>query len=392
MYGSGGLCLYPRNGEKMDKYTRHKRVYRFLQAVLRRWFCRKFNLTAERFEPEGPALVICNHVTAYDPVFVGLSFGGAPLYFVASEHLFRLGPVTKLLVWLVEPIPRRKAASSVDTVKACLKHLREGRSVCLFAEGEQSWDGLGSDIFPSTGKLARHSGAMLVTMRIEGGYLSFPRWGKGIRRGRVTCRPVNVYTPEQLKKMKPDEIDAAINRDIYENFWERQNADPVEYRGRRRAEGLERMLYMCPSCGKTGGLGTKKDRIFCTCGMETRFAETGFFEPDKPFRNLAEWDEWERGRLKERDFPHGELLFSDGGVTLVRLDASHGETILGRGELRQYEDRLCFEELTFLMDDISDMAMVLSRRLLFSHGDEYYEARSDGRVNLRKYYEFRKVR
>lgn len=376
----------------MDSYERHKRIWRILYGMLGPIVRRMFGLSCDVPEIDGTVLLISNHVTAWDPILVGLSLHKKQVYYAASEHLFRLGLLTKFIVWAADPVPRRKAASGVDTVIKCRRHLDQGHSVCIFAEGEQSWDGLSIDVFSATGKLAKGSGVTLATMCIEGGYLSCPRWSKTVRRGKVHCRLVGLYSAEQLKTMKPREITAQINRDIFENAWERQSAEPVEYRGRRLAEGLERMLYLCPECRKIGGLHTKGDRIRCTCGMERRYLTTGLFSPSEPFSQLYEWDIWERERLKERDFVHDELLFSDSGLTLVRLGGEHEETLIAKGEMRQYEDRLEFAEHTFPMDDIKDMALVLTNRLLFSIADNYYEVRTKGTANLRKYHEFRLCR
>ena len=376
----------------MDQYERHRRVWRILMGPLRWYLKRKFNLSYEELQVDGPVLLVPNHVCAWDPLLVAMSSPGKPLYYVASEHLFRLGFVTKLLEYLVEPIPRRKATTGSDTAKACLRHLRAGRSVCLFGEGEQCWDGISQQVFPATGKLARVSGATLVTFKIEGGYLSLPRWGKGIRRGRVRTHAVNVYPPEQLRSMTPQQINEAIERDIFEDAWQRQDIEPVAYRGRRKAESLEKMLYLCPACGRIGGLSTAKDWLRCACGSEWQLTETGFFQPETPFHHLADWDRWEREQLRKRDFPHGELLFSDADMVLTRVDAGHRETSLGCGALRQYEDRLVCGEQAFAMERITDMAAVLAKLLLFSYEGAYYEIRSRSGANIRKYYEFWKVR
>ena len=235
----------------MEEYERHQRVWSLLYAGLSGWICHKFNLSHDDLKLEGPCLLISNHVSAWDPLLVSMSLREKQVYFVASEHLFRLGLVTKLLGYLVAPIPRRKAASGSDTAKACLRHLRAGHSICLFAEGEQSWDGKTGPIFPATGKLAKASGASLVTFRLEGGYLSLPRWAKGVRRGKVHGGPVHIYSPGELKTMTPAQINAAIARDIAEDAWARQREAPVAYRGRDLAEGLERALFLCPGCGRS---------------------------------------------------------------------------------------------------------------------------------------------
>lgn len=74
-----------------------------------------------------------------------------------------------------------------------------------------------------------------MTYRFEGAFLTAPRWGKGVRKGRMRGHIVNIYTPEQLKDMSPEEITEAINRDIYEDAWSRQKQEPTVFRTRRMA-------------------------------------------------------------------------------------------------------------------------------------------------------------
>ena len=374
----------------MDVYTRHRKTWRALYDMNSGWICRKFNMSHEDLHVDGPVLLVPNHACAWDPLLVAMSLRDKQVYFVASEHLFRMGPVSRLIEFMVAPIPRRKASTGTDTVKACLRHLKAGRSICLFAEGEQTWDGRNIPIFPATGKLAKSSGATLVTYRLEGNYLSIPRWGRGLRRGRVHGGPVGVYPPEQLKRMTPKEINALIERDTFEDAWERQKKNPVPFRGKNRAEGMERALYLCPRCRRLGTLHTKQNRIFCDCGLNLEYTETCFFEPAEPFSTLAEWDDWQRDQLHRRAFPHDDetgLLFSDGGVTLSRVRPGHREELLGAGGLQMYEDRLVCAERSFPLRSISDMADVLASRLLLTVDGEYYEIRSTGGISFRKYLE-----
>ena len=372
----------------MDPYRRHVWIYRFLSVLVRPVLRAKFNLSGEKLQADGPFLLVSNHVTGWDPLLVGVCLGGRQAYFVASEHIFRLGLLTKVLHWLLAPIPRRKASTGMDTVKACLRHLHAGHSVCLFAEGEQCWDGRTGPIFPATGKLAKSSGAALVTFRLEGSYLSLPRWGKHICRGAVHGHPVGVYSPKELKKLSPQEINALIERDIAEDAWERQRQRPVRYRGKRRAEGMERALYACPGCRRIGTLRTDRDRVFCPCGFERRYTEYGFFEPMEPFETLTDWDLWQRELLRARDFAHeGDLLFQDVGLELKRIQSDHREELLALGTLRQFEDRLECEGQRFPLPEIRSMAMVQTHLLLFSSGGNYYQLRSSTGVNLRKYLE-----
>ena len=374
----------------MDTWQRHQRVFRLIEIAMNRPLSRKFNMTHEDLHVDGPILLVPNHACAWDPLLVATSLHDKHVYYVASEHLFRLGFVSDVIDYLVALIPRRKASTGMDTVKACLRHLKAGHSVCLFAEGEQCWAGQNNPIFPATGKLAKSSGATLVTYRLEGAYLSLPRWGRGIRRGRVYGHPVGIYPPEELQTMTAQEVNDLITRDIREDAWERQRQDPVAYRGKNRAEGMERALFLCPRCRRIGTLRTRGNRIFCSCGLDLEYLETGFYRPDKPFSEIAEWDAWQKDVLRSRDFsqegPDG-LLFSDGGVSLYRLGSGHQEELLGSGVLQQYEDRLDCAGFRFPLKDISGMADVLADRLLLSAHGEYYEIRSKTDICFRKYLE-----
>ena len=374
-----------------DTYLRHQRNWRVLHAILRPIIRKKFDMIREDIRVDGPILLIPNHVTSWDPVLVAMNLRDKQVYYVASEHLFRKGLLTGLLRWLVDPIPRSKGAAGTDTVKACLRHLRAGHSVCIFAEGEQSWDGRNNPVFDSTGKLAKASGATLVTYRLEGAYLCKPRWADTMRRGKVYGHAVGIYTPEELKGMSPKEITDIINRDISENAWERQAEDPQEYKGKDLAVGLERMLYLCPGCRKTGTLSTEDDTLRCSCGFETRFGRDGLFHPGTPFANLAQWEDWQRNALRSGEFEHEDFLFSDGNVTLTEISPDHTETQLCQGILTQYPDRLEIGKHSFSLSETDDMAMTRTHILLFSSGGKYYQLSAEKGINFRKYLEIHKA-
>ena len=373
-------------------YRRHQIIWKILQMTAGLLVRMKFDLKHDDLRMEGPVLLISNHVTSWDPLIVAQSLRHKQVYYVASEHLFRKGFLTRILKWIVDPIPRSKGtASGTDTVKACLRHLKQGHSVCIFAEGEQSWDGRNNPVLTATGKLARSSGATLVTYRLEGAYLSLPRWADTIRRGPIFSHAVGIYTSEELRAMSPEEITEIINRDIREDAWERQLQEPREYTGKDLAVGLERVLYLCPDCRRVGTLKSEGDILSCSCGLNIKYRTDGFFEPDKPFRDIAQWEDWQKETLRARDFVHGEELFSDGDAELKIIGPDHTETLQCVGRLSQYEDRILCGDRSFSLKDIDSMAMTRTHILLFSYGGEYYELSVEKGINLRKYLEIWKA-
>lgn len=370
----------------MDANVRHQRVWRLLQGALSKYIEGKFNFDHERYEPEGPFLVISNHVTNWDPLLLAICFPKKPVYFVASEHLFRMGWKSKAINYLVAPIPRRKGTNGAATAMDCLRKIRAGHSVCIFGEGETTWNGRSKEVFPATGTLAKLSGATLITYRLEGGYLTAPRWGNGVRRGKMRGRIVNTYSPEVLKKMTPLEIEAAMNADIYENAWERQKREPVKYRGKRLAEGIEVSAFICPNCKKIGSVAGSGNTVACPCGLKMNVTEYGTFDPPVPFENMEQWDDWQMDVLRNGEFEHGDVMFSDGTAALLLLTTDHGEMPVTSGGLSMSEDALVVGERRFPLGEISDMALIQRRRLAFMHGENYYELQTPKPTCLRKYH------
>ena len=360
--------------EKRHKFL--EKTWKILYFFVNIFMKLKFNSRHDDIYVEGPCIIIANHVSSWDPLLLSQSFPRLKLYFVASEHLFRLGILSKLLVWLVEPLPRKKATMGTDTVMMCLRHLRVGHAVCLYAEGNSTWDGLSDKVFPATGKLVRNSGATLVTFCLEGGYLSAPRWGKGTRRGKVYGHRVGIYSPEQLKAMTPAEINDIINRDIFENAWERQKIEKVPFKGRNTARYMERVTFLCPRCNKIGGLKGKGNKISCTCGFSTTYTELCSFDPPEPFENIYEWDKWQQEKVKNFDFIHDEILFSDDKMSLSEIGSNHEEKIIATGVASMSKDALMLEGYSFPLEKIENMSIVQASILLFSIEGKYYQIRA----------------
>ena len=350
---------------------------------------------------EGPAIIAVNHAAIYDFLFVSAAAADRDMAYVVSEHLMRIKPWGKLIARYASLIPHRKGGKGSRTAARILERLSHGESVYLAAEGEQTWNGISLPIKPGTGKLAKKSGANLITYRIEGSYLMRPRWAPDPRYGRVDCKLVNVYTPEMLSEMSAEEVDETIARDLYFDIWEWQTRDgstPSEYSHSKYglAAGLRRALCSCPRCAKIGNLTDVGDKIKCECGFEASFTETGFFDikdgdiPDAP-KTIADWEELDEmliaGLIKSAEDSDLEL-FGDEEGTLYNVDRYHNEYAIDDGRL-SLESRsgrffLKMGDEEFAADDIYDMTMVQAGRLLFSVGKEYYEIRS-GLTNLRKY-------
>lgn len=379
------------------KYKHHIRFWKFIRIAAGYIISPLFKFQKE-LAPiiPSPYLVVSNHNTDLDPAFLGICFK-KQMYFVASEHVYRSGLLSVFLKWAFEPIAKIKGSADTLTVMKMIRYLRSGKNVCLFPEGNRSFNGKTGEIFEATGKLVKASNASLVTFKLQGGYFATPRWGKGIRRGKITGKIVKVYTAEELKLMTPEEITNIIKNDLWEDAYETQAKNPIAYKGKTLCLGFETGYSVCPKCKTIDNISSEKNKIYCkNCGMETSLDEYGYFPKDFDFHTVTEWDDFQenfyKNLIKEAKNcnQNNDSLFFDTDVELWNFTENHKETSNGKGTFKMFLDSFVFETkektITIPLSEIPEVSIHGKKTLVFSAtGNLHYELKSEKLINVRKY-------
>ena len=373
---------------------RHVRFYGFLRKVIKPYLRVKFCYNAVPApQLEGPYFVLANHTTDYDPFMVALSFP-QHMYFLASEHVYRMGFVSRLLGYFLAPIARVKGGSDLSAVMDMLRTIRKGHSICFFPEGSRTFNGESCPMTAAAAKLVRKAGVPVVTYRLTGGYLTSPRWAKELRKGKVTGQVVRVYSAEEVQAMEPEALADAFNRDLYVNAFADQKALHVPYACSAPAEGLEEALYLCPRCHTVGHLRGIGSRFLCDCGFSCRLDEYGFFQAEGktevPFDDILSWDRWQQDELRKLLPGSTETpFFSDPDFVLNEVDGEHAAWYVCSGTLSLYADHLTIGDSTFALTDLSGLAIIHSKgaeSLVFSQDTRHFELSSQTNASRSKYY------
>ena len=356
----------------------------FLFAKLK--FNFKFKKAKKEDLPEN-YIVLSNHVTDYDPILVGLSFPHQ-MYFVASEHITRWGWLYKLIRFLVEPIIRYKATVAASTVMDILRKVRKGNNVCIFAEGVRTWDGVTGPVVPATAQLIKSARCGLVTYRIEGGYFVSPNWASSgnTRHGRLYGAPVGIYTKEDLAKMSVEEIDEIIKRDLHEDAYARQEKEMRPYRGKKLAEGMESLIFLCPKCRKNGTLESKKNTVTCSaCGCSFTYDKFGMLDGIEQ-KTVYELNQWQRAELS-KDVANA-VQYTAPNAALYTIEGHDLHTVY-EGDAHITPDAITIADVTIPLSTISDMGIHGRRTLIFSTTDNYYELKVPKGKNIIKFMYYR---
>jgi len=376
----------------MKHWRRHVILYKIIRGILYPFTGLIYGLRSEKapFIKE-PCLILSNHTMDIDPVLLSRSFP-KHLYFLASEHIFSWGWKSQVIEWVAGPISKMKSAADASAVKEVLRRVKNGHSICIFAEGNRSFTGVTKPIVPATGKLVKACRTTLVTYRFEGGYFTSPRWASKGRRGRMKAYVVGVYPYTEIEELSDIEINELIQRDLHEDAYLRQQKDPIPFKGKNLAEWLELSLYLCPVCETIGTLKSEGNNFFCrNCQMRSTMDEYGWLHSSSlPFHTVTEWDNWQREKMREISFKTGEgKAFSDIEQTLYSVDSySHGRNEVAQGTLAMYKNRLIIGDKEFSFQDILDLNVHGKQSLVFSSQGINYEITSNNLRSARKYVTF----
>ena len=335
----------------------------------------------------GPRFILCNHNTDFD--FLLLSrVSEEPMDFVATEAMLRMGLIPRLAATKFKVILHDKGSSGIGTLKGITGRIKLGRSVALFPEGNRSFDGRTREVSSAIGKIALMTGATIVIYRLTGGYLTTPRWGHGIRRGRMNGSVVRVLTPEEMSCISAKELQAIIEEGLYTDAYEEQKKDRVAFKSSKRAEYLETLLFTCPSCKKIETLSSGGNRLRCSCGFELTLDEYGYLQ-DKEGRAYSATEAFEEQKKLLADMLQGssdEPLWKD-EVTLTRLGTDHSVLEEKSCRLSAYTGYLMIGDEQLERTDISSVDIVQRNRLSIHESgvDWHYEFTGSMTFNAVKY-------
>jgi len=239
--------------------------YRFMTTLLRGFIIRYFRLDAvnpEVVQESGAAIVLANHTTLFDPIWLYVLLR-RPVYFAATEDLFRQRALGRLIRWF-GAFPKRKAASDISALRSMFSIAEKGGLIGVFPEGVRSWDGSVQPIFHGISKLIRKLQVPVYVCRFEGAYFVFPRWARRWRRFPVKAVFSRLYRPEEIPE-NDDQIVGDIATAIQSGDYSR-SVDTARFPYKGLAVDVTHVLYRCPSCGTLEGL--KVVRPFSTNRVE----------------------------------------------------------------------------------------------------------------------------
>jgi len=220
-----------------------------------------------------------------------------------------------LMEW-IGCICKRKFTTDLHLVKSIRHVLREKRDVlCMYPEARYSPVGTTAILPDSLGKLVKQNKVPVVVLLHHGNYLHTPFWNyRKPRKCPLYTTMTQILTAEQVESMTADESSAASRTAMeYDEYrWQREQG--IRITESYRAEGLHKVLYQCPACGKEHRMDSEGAQIFCReCGKRWEMDELGVLHAksgETEFPHIPDWYEWQRANVRA-EIERGDYRFED---------------------------------------------------------------------------------
>lgn len=326
----------------MKKRLRHAISFFIFKPLFYVYLKFKYRAKAIKFKPQkntqGPYLILSNHVLNWDPFLLANSFR-FPIFYVASDMIFSIPFWSKVIRYLVSPIPKTKYRSDMETIRDMIKMVKSGGTVCIFPEGNATFHGDLMPIDKSIAKLVKLLKIPVILYNIEGAYYSHPRWSNHVRKGKLRGLVKDVLYYDDYKDLNNDDLYDLIIKHLTVDDSAYKKAKQLTYKSDAYAEDIETAQFYCPACHSFDTLVSSKHTVGCSAcdfkglmDSELRLLDTNgniIFETNKA------WYDAGMAALKAHinQLKDDAVIFQDDNEAVLDVVRSKEKTPIGQARL-----------------------------------------------------------
>lgn len=284
----------------------------------------------------GVYILLPNHTTVLDPIIYH-KLRPWQIHFVVSDSHFR-NLKMRLFLSLSGSIAKKKNQKDNQAIKDMLYILHVKKEpLCIFPEGVNTWDGTSHPPIAGTAGLIKFAKVPVIIGKTHGAYLTRPRWGHQIRRGKINVKFTQLFTTQEIESLTKSEIHNKLQDALAHNEFDKQRIYPITFVSPTRAEYVERVLFVCPHCLQTQTIHSYRQYFACSsCKYQWFMDQQGFFHDytsifafplrAKTFfphndeysisnisKDIASWNKWQKKFMEQhlQRFKKNEIIFYD---------------------------------------------------------------------------------
>ena len=302
--------------------------------------------------------------------------------------------MSKLIKYLVNPIPIKKQTTDVTAVMNCMRVAKEGGTIAIFPEGNRTFSGKTEYINPAISALVKKLKLPIVFLKCEGGYGVQPRWSDVKRKGKMRVYVSKILEPEEYENQTKEEFYETIKRELFVN----EAVANAEFKHKKNAEYLERAMYVCPYCGLSE-FESHNDVITCKkCNRQIKYLSTKQLKGvdfDFPHEFVNDWYEYQQEYVNNLDvkaFTENPAYVDTANFSQV-IVYKKKKVIDKNVTVKLFSDKIVISgdkmgEKTYTFDDLNAVTILGRNKVNLYIDDKIYQLKSHKRFNALKYVNF----
>ena len=364
-----GSIVISRVYFKEDRYTPKSIYYLLLFKVFNFIVKKKVKASYDDISLEnieGPFVLLSNHPSFYDVYFATTKIYPKRAAFILNRYYFR-NKFMRFFFNQIGTIPKKLFSPDFETIRRTLKTIKSGFPIFMCPEGRLGLDGTNYYSTKETGKFIKQLKLPIVIININGAYISKPKWRKHRIKSNVYVKVTKMLSKEEVLDLTVEEINDIINQGIAYNEFNYIKENNLTFKDKKKAEGLENVLYRCPKCHQEYTLSSKGNTISCNCGFNLTIKEDYHFEDNEyGLTNIHDWYEL----IKQEERKHLDNINLECEVKVKKFNIDNKKLDeKGSGVCKLDNDKFTFEGNLKVKSFSIDLEIL--RTFAFSCGEQF---------------------
>ena len=326
---------------KKKSYRHPNRFFVSIGRGISRFLCKYiYNAKVIRNELEGKTgryVIIANHESIID---VLPAYAAVPpkTHFVVSKAMMQSIPIAPIME-MCGAISKNQFQTSALDMRRMKSVLDHDEPLMLYPAGLMTESGASTPIPLATAKVLKWFMADVYVARINGTYLTNPKWARVKRKGEITVEIYKLASQEEFAALTDDEAADLVTEHLSFDAYRHNEEKKVYYKNGDNVEGLEHVLYKCPCCNQEFTIWVRgKNRLVCeSCGYTVKSDNYGILslvgDGDPIYKYPSDWHAFIEESVYEFVKEHPNFYYETHAEIHAINEKKHRYEAVGRGTI-----------------------------------------------------------
>ena len=327
--------------KKRNSYRAPNRYIFFIARAISRFLCKfVYNVKIVRNELDrktGRCVIISNHESIID-VLPAYTVVPDKTHFVVSKSMMQSMPIAPLME-MCGAIGKNQFQTSALDMRRMKSVLDHDEPLMIFPAGLMTESGASTPIPLATAKVLKWFKTDIYVSRVNGTYLTNPKWAKVKRKGEITIELYKLASCEEFAALSDDEAAKLVEDHLSFDAYRYNDEKKVYYKNGDNVEGLEYVLYQCPVCEREFNISVRRrNRLTCeACGYTVRSDNYGMLSliggGEPMYKYPSDWHKYIEESVYEHVKDHPNFYYEINAEICTINEKKHRYESIGNGKI-----------------------------------------------------------